>query len=276
MKRLASVVLASLLIARAGATTIIRGGGGGSGGGGGGAHVRSVGTVGGAHAAAAPSSHVMNTTVIRNPGASGGISSHAGIERAPGRTWYHHDGGHGYYHYYSHDHYNWYGFWFGPSFYWFPYYYGYWWWYDPGYARWNYWYNGYWWYYPPGGPTYIYVNNGYVPYDQYAQTGETSVPAPPSTPPSAPPASAAKNAPSAPAGGSWKTPDGKRMVQINGPDGGAFLFDQTKTPPSLIKHLGDHAEKVLFAGSAKGPSKILVEFSDGSFKVFDESGNPAP
>lgn len=255
-------------------------------------HVRSVGTTPmsrpaaapATHPAGAPSSHAMNTTVVHNTAVVHSIAASQHTEIVPGHTWVHNS----FSHFCSFDHTHWYGFWFGASFVWFPYYYNYWWWYDPYYSRWDYWYNGYWWWYGPGGATYIYVDNAYVPYDQYVQTydaspppqdmttegGSTALPAPPSTPPKTPPASVAKYAPTS-ASGAWKTPDGRRLVQISGAAGGAFLFDQTKSPPSLIKHLGDNAVNVRFAGGKSGPVKILVDYKDGTFHLYDENGHRA-
>ncbi|HXS99329.1 MAG TPA: hypothetical protein VN915_01495 [Elusimicrobiota bacterium] len=293
MKRLIPIALAALMLAKPALPAIVHGGGGGRGGSGGGMSrgsfgggmghapssggaMRSIGTT----RAAAPSPRAMNSGVVHNSAVVNTIAARQNVESIPGRTFVHNAGGRTFFHFHSRDRINWWGFWLGPSFFWFPYYYNYWWWYDPSYARWDYWYGGHWWWYGPGGVTYIYVDNAYVPYDQYAQTyapaqeGSASMPAPPSTPPQTPPASAEKNAPTSP-GGTWKSPDGKRMVQINGAAGGAFLFDQTKSPPSLIKHLGDGAENVRFSGGKSGPTKILVDYKDGSFHLYDQNGQPA-
>src|SRR5579883_726586 len=75
-----------------------------------------------------------------------GIASRQAIERAPGRYYYHDEGGWRYWHYYGSG-LHWYGFYHGPRFYWYPYWGGYWWWWDPAFAAWTFWWDGYWWYY---------------------------------------------------------------------------------------------------------------------------------
>jgi hypothetical protein len=238
------------------------------------------------HESAAPSARGLS--FARNGEMSRSIGARQGAERVPNHYYYHNDGGSRYWHYYGGPGgLHWYGFYFGANFWWFPFYSGYWWWYDPNYARYAYWYNGYWWWTGPGGAPYIYVNNNYIPYDQYQQQAQQApqasadsadsseaVPAPPTAPPSAPPSVAAAKAP-AKEGNAEKSPDGRRMVQITGKEGGAFLFDESATPPVFMKHLGDNVEKVRFSGGAGGqPLRVLVDYKDGTFALFDENGNP--
>lgn len=235
----------------------------------------------------APSSSGMAFT--RNSGVTRGIVSQQRTEVVPNHYYYHNAGGVRYWHYY-HGGLHWYGFYFGPRFFWFPYWGGYWWWYDVNEARWAFWWDGYWWWEGPGGALYIDVDGNYVPYDQYEsqaqsqqeqagaqqQGTEQQAPQPPSTPPSAPPstAAAASNAP-AEQGSAWTSPDGKRMVQIVGPTGMAYLYDESQPKPVLLKPLTGNVDSVKFSGGKNGqPVQILLELKDGSFAVYDANGEP--
>jgi hypothetical protein len=253
--------------------------GGGEGGGGGGEHASS-GVSAAGHASGAPAARgapFARSEVGRS------IASRQGVERVPNHYYFHNEGGMRYWHYFGGPGgLHWYGFYFGPSFYWFPFYSGYWWWYDVNLARYAYWYNGYWWWNGPGGVPYIYADGDYIPYTQVQPTQQASAdtseatPAPPSAPPTAPPSAAAAAKAPAKEGSAEKSPDGKRMVQITGTEGGAFLFDESATPPIFMKHLGDNVEKVRYSGGSGGqPVKILVDYKDGTFGLFDEDGNPA-
>ena len=281
MKRSISVVLIGVFLMGAASNAAHWGGGGYGGGGGwshgggGGGSRGGAGSVG--HAASAPSSRSMSFT--RNSSVTRSISSGRNVEVVPNHYYYHNAGGARYWHYYGRGGLHWYGFYYGPGFFWFPFYAGYWWWYDPSYTRWAYWYGGYWWWTGPGGVPYVYVNDDYVPYDQYREQAPADssekTPEPPAAPPAAAPNTNAANAPAS-EGGTWKSPDGKRMVQITGTDGGAYLFDESSSPPLFMKFFGTGAEKVRFSGGASGqPLQILVEFKSGGFTVFDADGGPA-
>lgn len=288
MKRALWIVLAALLAAmpscsaRGGISSSGGHGGGGSGfhwGGSGGSSWNdkgwSRGGFGG-HRSGVPASRSMS--FARNSGFSRGIVARQGIERVPNHYYYHSEGGYRYWHYYDHAGLHWYGLYFGPRFFWFPFYAGYWWWWDVNYARWVYWHDGYWWYYGPGGVVYIDVNDQYMSYDQYRQqeaaaNSAQDIPTPPSAPPSAPPEVASSNTP-ATSGSTWKSPDGKRLVQIA--SGQALLFDESTSPPSLMKTIATKdVESVRYSGGKSGqPLQILVDYKDGSFGLFDEQGNP--
>jgi len=205
---------------------------------------------------------------------------------APHHYYFHNFGGYRYWHFYDGRSLHWYGFYFGPRFFWFPFYAGYWWWWDVALARWVFWWDGYWWWYGPGNVVYVYADGNYTPYEQaQAQAQENAgaseaggePAAPPTAPPSAPsaPPAAAASASAAPAseGSSWTSPDGRRMVQIVGANGAAYLYNVSPggKNPGFMKYLGEGIEKVRFAGGAQ--TQILVEYKDDTFAVFDADGS---
>ncbi len=131
--------------------------------------------------------------------------------------------------------------------------------------RWVFWRDGYWWWSGPDGVPYAYVDNNYYPYDEQ---GNVTVKTPEVL---APP----KNIPAATEGTSWKSPDGKRMVQLYGEHAEAFLYDTTSSQSVFLKYLGQGVEKARFTGGAGGKSlRILIDFKDGSFALTSEDGNP--
>ena len=284
MKRSILVVLAALTAVAPLEAARMGGGvsGGGSHGGGGGFRGGgSPGAFAAGRASAVPSARGMR--VQGNSAVTRGIGAQQRVESVPNRFYFHNNGGVRYWHSFRGG-LHWYGFHHDRDFFWFPFFAGYWWWWDVNATRWAYWWDGYWWYNGPGGAPYIFVGDSYIPYDQYQQqapaaSGE-NVASPPSEPPSAPPGAAAANAPSSvpgAEGGAWKSPDGKRMVQVQGADGGAYLFDQSVSPPSFVKFLGGGAEKALFSGGTGGqPLQILLEYKNGGFAAFDADGKPVP
>jgi hypothetical protein len=289
MRRSSLVVLAALLTA-APARAAHFGGGGFGGGRGGSGVARTGGASGGSswsgagrswsgagaagRASAMPSSRGF--AVTRSPAVAGFAGGRTQI--VPNRSFSRNEGGRRFDHFFDRDGRHWSGARFGDRFFWFPFFAGYWWWYDPGFARWDYWWDGYWWWGGPGGAPYVYVNSTYVPYDQYgAQAPQQEAPSPPSAPPSGTPNIAPSEIPAdnpGAVGGAWKSPDQKRLVQIA--DAGAYLFDESSSPPKFMKYLGANAEKVRFSGGVSGqPLQILLERTDGGFALFDADGNPA-
>jgi hypothetical protein len=73
------------------------------------------------------------------------------------------------------------------------------------------------------------------------------------------------------------SPDGTRMVQIFGERREAFLYDLTGVAgPSFLAYLAADVKRVRFSQAQPGePFEILVVMNDGTFDVFDESGNSA-
>jgi hypothetical protein len=208
-------------------------------------------------------------------------------EVVAGHYYYHNFGGRPYWHFYD-SRLHWYGFYYGPQFFWLPFYSGFWWWYDVGLTRWLFWSGGYWWWYPPGGGAYIYANGQYVPYDQYEQqyqqqaqqaSGDSnasneSAPKPPTAPPTAPPSEGAVKAP-AKEGSTWVSPDKSRMVQVVGPQGEGLLYDESGPSPVLMKALAGNVESVRFSGGTPDhPLRILLDFKGGGFEMFDADGGP--
>jgi hypothetical protein len=210
------------------------------------------------------------TRVVPAPVQSGSvtrdISRRQRTEIVPNQDYWHRVGGTRYVHrYYGGAH--WYGFYHGSAFYWHRYYNNYWWWHDPYYDRWVYWWNGNWWWPGPAG-VYVYVDNSYQPATAAALPPD--VPAAPNDGTEPEGTTAASTT-----GGSWKSPDGKRMVQIAGAKSEVFLYDTSKEPAAFVKFLGSGAESVKFAGGQDGkPLRILVNFKGGSFKMYAADGTP--
>lgn len=211
--------------------------------------------------ASTPPSH--HAAVMGNTGFARG---RAGLERTevtPNHYYWHNENGMRYSHYYD-GHNHWYGFYHGPTFYWTRFYGNAWWWSDPVYGRWDFYANGYWWWTGPGGVPYVYIDNGYYPYDE---SGVTVVHEEALTPPASVPAAGS-------AGSATISPDGLRLVQVSGTDAQAFLYDKAATPPKFVNYLGQGVSKVRFSGGVGGsPLKILVEYKDNSFALFDADGN---
>jgi hypothetical protein len=212
-------------------------------------------------ASAPPANHAV---VAGNAGFARGIQAQQRVEIAPNHYYWHTAGGVRYAHYY-HDGIHWYGFYHGPNFYWSRYYGNRWWWFDVSFGgRWCYWWNGFWWWPGPAGVMYVYVDNGYYPYDA---AGVTVVKDEYHEAPAAPPAAGA--------GSSSMSPDGKRMVQIVGGDGEAYLYDKTGPDPVYLKFMARGVQKAKFSGGTGGaPLEILLEFKDDSFALFDAEGQP--
>jgi hypothetical protein len=202
-----------------------------------------------------------HSEVMRDSTFAGGIRGQQRSEMTPNHYYWHTQNGMRYSHYYDGQN-HWYGFYHGPSFYWTQYYGDRWWWYDSGVARWDFWDNGFWWWAGPGG-AYVYMDNGYYPYDTTGVTVETQETL---TPPATEPALNQ--------GTTTVSPDKMRLVQVVGPTGQAFLYDDAQSPPVFIKYLGDGVTKVRYSGGTAGaPLRILLEYKDDTFALFDASGN---
>jgi len=198
---------------------------------------------------------------------------------------------------------HWYGFYHGPTFYWTRYNTGHWWWYHQGFGRWVYWYQGFWWWPSPTGVQYVYVDNNYYPYESGVVTVKSpEVSAPPMADPGTETASAAtpgarsggimisSSAPeppaqveaealtasaSAPAIPDVVSPDGDLLVKVMGAQHDAFLYEKTEGVPVLLRYLGGDVAQARFTKGSDGKGlKVLLDFKDGSFAVYDSGGNP--
>ena len=210
--------------------------------------------------AVVPPSHHL--AVVQNAGLVRNIHQQERNEILPNHYYWHNDNGIRYSHYYDGQH-HWYGFYHGPTFYWTRYHDSRWWWFDGPRARWDFWENGFWRWQGPGGAPYVYIDNNYYPYEDSGVTVEQAEdqPAPASIP-----------APSS--NGGKDSPDGRRLVQIFGDDEQAFLYDKTASPPAFMKYLGQGVSQVRYSGgTADAPLRILVEYKDDTFAVFDADGN---
>ncbi|MCX5791414.1 MAG: hypothetical protein NTY45_04230 [Elusimicrobia bacterium] len=193
------------------------------------------------------------------------ISREQGAERVHKRYYWHTLGDKRYAHFYDADGIDWYGFYFGPSFYWTRYYGNRWWWYDQGYARWVFWANGYWWWQGPGGAAFVYMDNNYYPYQEGSVTVQRSTTVAP-----------AQTDPVPSGGKQWNSPDLSRMVQVTGPENEAFIYDKTGGKPVYLAFLGKEVDKVRFSGGVAGqPLQVLVDFKDGAYAIFDGDGKSA-
>ncbi|MBI3563998.1 MAG: hypothetical protein HY079_02240 [Elusimicrobia bacterium] len=180
------------------------------------------------------------------------------VEIVPRRYYWHQSSGSRYCHYYDGRR-HWYGFYAGPAFYWTRYYDDRWWWWDARFGRWVYWWDGYWWWRGPGGAVYVYIDDSYYPYGWSAAAVYSGPP------------------PSAAEGASYVSPDGRRLVEVVGPDGRAFLYDRAGSAPVYLKPLAAGVAMVTFRGGRDGaPLGILLEFKEKSrgFALFDADGDP--
>jgi len=221
------------------------------------------------------------TSIIRRPNAgappSGPIVQDPGVVQemrrgrrgniVPDKYYWHNRGGKRYVHYYD-RHRHWYGFYDGPRFHWTSWHGDRWWWYDAHFHRWNYWHAGHWWWPASTGAVFVYRDGDYRPYEEAGLAVESPVAAAPPTAPEALPAT--------PQGGSWTSPDNRRMVQILGARAEAFLYDATlPDAPRFLKYLGRDVEKVRFAGGTDGkPLRILLDHKDGGFALLNANGEP--
>jgi hypothetical protein len=214
-----------------------------------------------ARPSSAPPAH--HAAIARDSDLARGIRSQQRVEVVPRRYYWHADRGVRYCHYYD-GRWHWYGFYFGPAFYWTRYYDDRWWWFDASFGRWVYWWDGYWWWWGPDGAEYVYIDNAYYPYDASGVT--VVVPETDAAPPALPASSE---------GSSSVSPDGRRMVQLVGPKGLAFLYDRSSSAPVFMKFLGKGVERVRYSGGKDGvPLRLLLEFKDAGFALFDADGAP--
>ena len=187
------------------------------------------------------------------------IQRREGVENVARRHYWHgsDDGRNSRYsdHYYD-GHVHWYGYPYGESFFWMRPYSGLWWTWDSRFGRWSYWNDGFWWWPGPAGVQYVFVNDNYYPYGSVQAAATSPVPAVTGDGP-----------------GAWSSPDGRRLIEITGPDNEAALYDKTRETPAYLRFLGRDVRKVRFSSGANGgPPTILIDFRSGSFALYDYDG----
>ena len=208
-----------------------------------------------------PSQHA---TVVRNQVVIQNVARLQRVEVEPNRFAWHTVSGVRFCHFYDGG-IHWWGFFDGPTFYWTRFWADRWWWYDPGFARWVFWWDGFWWWPGPAGAMHVFLDNGYYPYDSAGVVVRTPAL---DQPPQAAPATTAL-------GNSHESPDGRRLVQVYGDRSEAFLYDKTGHSPEFLTYLAGGVEKVRFSGGKEGkPLRVLLDFKDGNFALFDDAGRP--
>lgn len=206
------------------------------------------------------------TTIVRNPNIVNEINRLQIVEVRPNIFFWHRFDGFPYCHYHDSFGLHWYGFYSDTDFYWTRYYAGRWWWYDPSFQRWVFWWDGYWWWQAPRGGMYAYMDNNYYPY-RADQGGVTVLQPQIDQPPPSPPASTSE-------GSVYNSPDGKHFVQIRGARREAFLYERRGGEPSFLKYLAKDVSDARFSGGGDKPVRLRLNFTDGSFAVYDSEGNP--
>lgn len=204
----------------------------------------------------------QHSLIASNPRVVRTIQSDRRVEVVPNHQYWHNVGGVRYVHYLRGG-VHWYGFYAGPRFYWTRYYHNHWWWYDPFFDHWAFWWGGYWWWRGPEGVLYVNVNDTYYPYTE----APVRVVAPTA---SEPLTEDTENN-----GGEFTSRDGTRLVQIHGPQSEAFLYDKSGSQPQYLAYLGKNVDRVRFSGGTDGkPVRILVDFKNGDFTLFNAEGEP--
>ncbi len=197
-------------------------------------------------------------------------------EAEPGSYHWHAEAGVRYCHYYDKWDSHWYGFYSGQDYYWTLYDDGQWWWYDPIYSRWLFWNGGSWWWQNPAQILYAYNDLNYNPYG-VAGTTEVPTAAPPAAvaaPAAAKEAPPAKPGADAKAGDVFYSPEGSRMIKIQGEHNEAFLYTRYKDEePELLTFLARDVSRVQFsAAKTEDALQIILTFKDGTFWLLDSKG----
>jgi hypothetical protein len=207
--------------------------------------------------------------VVNNAGFRDQIVGYNARENVVGRYYWHTYNGSNFCHYYDRWGCNWYGWYFGSSFYWSCWWGNNWWWYDPAYYRWCYWYDGWWWWQDPANVTvtYVYNNGQYVP-EQPQEQAQTQNSDEASLVASAP----AQNAKPLTIK-TFRSKDGSRMVKLAGSGNDAFLYDTGANPAFKAKYLASDVQSAKFSKSADGSTQVTLMMKDGSNELYDADGN---
>lgn len=224
------------------------------------------------------------------------VKSVAAITKNPaerdGRYHWHSVGGASVSHWYDRSHgQDWVGVYRGGQSLWTISWHGNFWWHEPQSGRWlSYWRDHWWWHDPqssPQGGYNVYVDGQYYAWDP----GENQVTLVPDLPAETTP----NPAPTEPRPASGDetmvvssrpeftfSADGSRMVQIEGEELGAYLWDMTRKDAQgndvMIKYLGQGVTGVSYSDPSRGPLHITLSVQDASGaiqqEVLDAQGNP--
>jgi len=248
---------------------------------------------------------------IGNPRVSASVQSIAQnrTERDGKFHWYNRDGVR-FYHRYDQDHdRDWFGFYKGKTVIPTIYYNDHYWWQEPRSRRWLSYWRDHWWWHSPQGAYYVYIGQQYYqwnPNPDGVVLVETA-PEPAEEPlegkmallPQSP-AGAEQSSGSAPSGTwldmgnvapppSWDEPtynysaDGTRMVQVEGRERSAYLYDTTKKEADgankLIRFMEKGVHEVRFSDTSRGaPLQIILSVLDEDGRTrrvcLDADGNP--
>jgi hypothetical protein len=211
-------------------------------------------------AATHPPAH--HGAIVNNHALMRSVHTAANSRIVPGTFHWHHAGGVRFCHTFFHGT-NWFGFWFGPTFFWTQWWGGWWWWWDPIYYQWAYWYDGYWWWNGPGGVPYVYVDGAYYPYNA-VQGGVTTTRTENVQPP---PEEQVQSGDAR----HFDSPDGSRRVDVTKEDGHALLYDTSSGKPEFLRYMAANVTNARFSNQG-GVMSILLDFSDGTFALFDKNG----
>ena len=212
-----------------------------------------------------------HAALLRNVTFALSIRAHERNEAVRGRAYWHVDRGIRYAHYYDARGAHWYGFYWGPHFYWTRYSGNRWWWFDAPLRRWVYWWSGFWWWTGPGGAAYYYNGTDFVPYGGTVEMQPVPAAAPVAAPEPPPtPATFSVAAPDS------ISPDGARFVQVIGPRSEAYLYARKNGDNVFVNYLGPDVESVRYSGGGDSglPLQVLVNRKNGTFIVFDRDGKP--
>ena len=179
------------------------------------------------------------------------------------------------------------------------------WWREEHSGRWLSFWRDHWWWHSPAGPYYVYIGTQFYQWNPtetgvvLVQTPAAPAPAAETEPEAAPPGELPGAPPSASAPPAFTSAsetlvvspqpvfhysaDGTRLVQVEGGELSAYLYDNTKQSAEgdhkLIRFLGDGVTDVRFSGTSKGdPLRITIDIQSGAGGLrrltLDGDGNP--
>jgi hypothetical protein len=238
------------------------------------------------HSMSSASVRTRMSGVVREAAFSGRFNNYIATESVTGHYYWHSWNGQNFCHYRDRWGCQWFGWYVGAGFFWSQYYAGNWWWWDPDYDYWNYWYNGNWyWQNPNTQVVYVYNNGAYTPADNGGDDNQAdgnnadNNPAPPSPSSPHPSNTQANTAANLSASANlnqgivnFKSPDGTKLVQIQGDSADAFLVDKTGGKSSQPVYLASNVSGVKYV--KKGVKlEIKLTMTDGSSKFYNADGS---